>query len=172
MIALNAQILVTIQDPQNAEHCAKRDINNFTHLKKVREDGADARRAEGGLRPNLSTEKVLREIEAQREMERQSGQKRKTTEEVLANKADENGDDVIRFLNLHPTTDDVNPGQVISDGKASRSFTSTSLNRSTASTTRLATAEEIRDARWKIMRQVGVLGLWAKSEGDRLSDLR
>ena len=39
--------IITLQDPSNSEHVALRDINNFLHLKKLREDAIINREAEG-----------------------------------------------------------------------------------------------------------------------------
>jgi peptidyl-prolyl cis-trans isomerase-like protein 2 len=149
--------IVTLQDPNNPEQLAKRDINNFAHLKTVRQESSDARQSESKIRPSLSTSNVLKEIENQRQLEKESGVKRKTLEEIVSSKSSEDNTDVERFLSLDPLTLDVTPGQVNTDGRASSSLTSTSSNLWTSNATRRATAEEIREARWKIMRQVSVV---------------
>jgi peptidyl-prolyl cis-trans isomerase-like protein 2 len=146
--------ILTLQDPQNAEQMAKRDINNFSHLKTVREESSQARQGESKIRQSLSTSNVMKEIENQRLLEKESGVKRKTLEEIVSSKGSEDNSDVERFLALNPLTLDVTPGQVNTDGRASSSLTSTSSNVWTSNATRRASAEEIRDARWKIMRQV------------------
>ena len=146
--------VLTLQDPQNAEQMAKRDINNFSHLKTVREESSKTREGESKIRQSLSTSNVMKEIESQRQLEKESGVKRKTLEEIISNKSTEDNSDVERFLALQALTLDVTPGQVSTDGRASSSLTSTSSNLWTSNATRRATAEEIREARWKIMRQV------------------
>ena len=149
--------IITLQDPQNPEQLAKRDINNFTHLKTVRQECADNRESESKIRQTLSTSNVLKEIENQRQQEKESGVKRKTLEEIVSSKASEDNTDVDRFLALNPLTLDVTPGQVNTDGRASSSLTSTSSNLWTSNATRKATPEEVREARWKIMRQVSLV---------------
>jgi peptidyl-prolyl cis-trans isomerase-like protein 2 len=146
--------IITLQDPQNPEQLAKRDINNFAHLKTVRQESAESRQSESKIRQSLSTSNVLKEIERQRQVEKESGTKRKTLEEIISKKSTEDDSDAQRFLDMQPLTLDVTPGQVSTDGRASSSLTSTSTNLWTSNATRRASAEEIREARWKIMRQV------------------
>lgn len=146
--------IVTLQDPQNAEQSAKRDINNFAHLKTVRQESSESRKTESKIRQSVSTSSVMKEIENQRQLEKESGVKRKTLEEIISSTASEDNTDVEKFLALNPLTLDVTPGQVNTDGRASSSLTSTSSSLWTSNATRKATAEEIREARWKIMRKV------------------
>lgn len=146
--------IITVQDPQNAEQTAKRDISNFSHLKTVREESSESRKSESKIRQSVSTSSVMKEIESQRQIEKESGVKRKTLEEIISSAGSEDNSDVDRFLALNPLTLDVTPGQVNTDGRASSSLTSTSSNLWTSNATRKATAEEIREARWKIMRKV------------------
>lgn len=133
----------------------RRDVSTFTHLNRVREDNAEARQNEPRLRHSQASASAMQEIERIREQEKLTGVKRKSTEEILRNDGDaEDVADVRRILDLMPLTVDVNPGQVNTDGRASSSFTSTAASANTSSATRLATAEEIREARWKVMRKV------------------
>lgn len=149
--------IVTIQNPQDPEVMARRDVSNFTHLQQVREESADARNSESSLRPNARTESVLKAIAEHKESEKASGVKRKSLEEMMQQKSLEREGymgDVQRFLSLRPTISDVNPGEVITDGKASSALTSTSAERWLGNDARIASAEEIRSARYKILRQV------------------
>jgi peptidyl-prolyl cis-trans isomerase-like 2 len=147
--------IITLQDPQNAEHTARRDISNFMHLKTVRQESSDNRKSESKVRQSLSGSNVMKEIEMQRQQEKESGVKRKTLEEIVAlGSSSEDTTDVARFMALNGLTGDVTPGLVSTDGKASSSLTSTSSNVWTGNATRRATAEEVREARWKIMRKV------------------
>ncbi len=146
--------IITLQEPLNPEQMAKRDINNFIHLKQVREENLESRKTVSKLRHNPTTAGIMKEIEQNKAVERETGVKRKTLEDIVLNSAKEQNEDVARFLALEPITEDVNPGQVNTDGRASSSLTSSSSSCWTSNATRLASAEEIREARWKIMRQV------------------
>ena len=55
--------ILTLQDPQNAEHMALRDINTFVHIKKVREDAAAAKSSESKIRTNPTADLVLKELQ-------------------------------------------------------------------------------------------------------------
>jgi peptidyl-prolyl cis-trans isomerase-like protein 2 len=151
--------IVTIQDPQNPDIMAKHDISTFKHLQQVREDSTEARKSESKLRHSVASEGVMREIAKQQQEEKESGTHKRTTEEILRGQADvdEDAEDVSRFKALNPLVEDVNPGQTITDGKASISLTSTSTNSQTKATAKYATTEDIREAKWKIMRKVNGL---------------
>jgi peptidyl-prolyl cis-trans isomerase-like protein 2 len=148
--------VITLQDPQNPEIMAKRDINNFKHLEQVRSDAAEDRKSESKLRHTVASEGVMREIEKAKAAEKESGQSKRTTEDILRGITNDIPDDVRKISDLRPTTEDVNPGQVNTDGRASMSFTSTASNSHTSNATRLATPEEIREARWKILKSVSL----------------
>lgn len=152
--------IVTLQDPQNKSQMMIRDVSNFLHLKKLRDENIEARKVDSKLRHNPVSEDVMKEIGELRKVEAATGVKRNidhlmTSSSTLQSELNEKlNADVANCLALHPLIEDVNPGQVNTDGKASSSFTSSSMSRSTSNSTRLASAEEIRDAKWKIMRQV------------------
>lgn len=146
--------IITLQDPSNAEHVALRDINNFKHLKIVREETIAAKDAENKVRHNPASESVMREIEKKRKADDENGLQRKTYS-ISDTIMDTHIEDVACILALQPTTADINPGSNISEQKASRSLTSSAVEVVTTSTTRLATPEEIREARWKMMRRIG-----------------
>jgi peptidyl-prolyl cis-trans isomerase-like 2 len=146
--------IITIQDPQNPEVMARRDINSFQHLEEVRAENVENKKSESTVRHSLASQAVMQEIERSQQEEREQGIKKKTTQEILARRDLEVADDVRDFLDMHPTVEDVNPGQVSTDGRAGMSLTSTSSNNHTSNASRLATPEEIRDARWKILRKV------------------
>jgi peptidyl-prolyl cis-trans isomerase-like protein 2 len=147
--------IVTLQNPQDPAQMARRDINNFEHLKSIREQNAENRKSESKLRPNSVAESVMKEIEIRRSNEQLSGVKRKTTDEILQGLSTDFTTDVETVLELRPTIEDVNPGQVNTDGRASASLTSSATGLWTGNATRLAAADEIREAKWKIMRSLG-----------------
>lgn len=146
--------IITLQDPQNPDIMAKRDISQFKHLQQVRDVAAEARRTEQKVRHSTTSESVMREIERKRKEDAESGVVKRTTEEILQGVTHQIAEDVARFQDLRPLAEDVNPGLTLTTGKVSTSFTSTSSSRSTVNESRLATPDEIREARWKIMREM------------------
>eukprot|EP01033_Poteriospumella_lacustris_P001406 gene1406-1020_t len=146
--------IITLQDPQNPDIMAKRDISQFKHLQQVRDDAAEARRTEQKVRHSTTSESVMREIERKQKEDAESGVVKRTTEEILQGVTHQIAEDVARFQELRPLAEDVNPGLTLTTGKVSTSFTSTSSSRSTVNESRLATPDEIREARWKIMREM------------------
>lgn len=146
--------IVTIQDPQNLEKMASRDISSFVHLQQVRRDAVEARKTESKLRHTTATEGVMKEIDMARAAQKESGVKRKTTEEILRGSGGKQAVDVQRILSLFPTCEDVTPGMVTTDGRAGASLTSSVASAWTSNENRPATADEVRRARWKIMRKL------------------
>lgn len=164
--------IITLQDPTNLEHMAKRDINNFVHLKKIRDDhnkNTDSASSSSSsstmsenvvvnnkVRLNPMSQQIMKEIELNKKNENEENQGKKRLLEQISRK-EEYIDDVINFLKLNPLTNAVNPGQVSTTGKASSSFTSSSMGHDTSSDTRLATPHELREARWRKMREVSMM---------------
>jgi peptidyl-prolyl cis-trans isomerase-like protein 2 len=146
--------IITLQDPQNPEVMARRDISQFTHLQQVRDDAAESRRGEQKVRHSVTSEAVMQEIERRRQTAAESGVPQRTTEDILRGVTTVFAEDVARFQALNPLAEDVNPGLALTTGKVSSSFTSTSSSRSTVNERRLAAPNEIREARWKIMREL------------------
>lgn len=146
--------IITIQNVQDAEVMSRRDVSNFVHLSEVRSSNLEARKSDNKLRHNPTSESIMKEIEKTREKERELGIKPTTIEEISARAAVEENEDVADILIMKPLTIDVNPGQVNTDGKASSSFTSSATNLWTSNATRLASGDEIREAKWKVMRKV------------------
>ncbi len=146
--------IITIQDPQNPDIMAKRDINSFQHLEQVRAENHDLKKSESKLRHSLASQAVMDEIERVQNSESEGGSGRKLTSDILCRREFETAEDVSRFLAMSPSIQDVNPGQAITDGKAGMSLTSTVADSHTSNASRLASPEEIRDARWRILRKV------------------
>lgn len=159
--------IITLQDPTNLEHMAKRDINNFIHLKKIRDDNninmnsssssssgeSESLLVNSKIRSNPISQKIMKEIELNKKNDNEENQAKKRLLEQVSHD-DEFVDDVADLMKLYPLTNAVNPGQVSTTGKASSSFTSSSMSSDTSSDTRLATPNELRDARWRKMREV------------------
>ena len=132
-----------------------RDVSNFLHLKQIREDNIQARLSQSKVRLNPTAENVMKALE-----EKKVDPETKTIEDYIKDMTKDNSykEDIIELLNLQPTIDDINPGQLITDGKASSSFTSTFITQNTSNATRLATIDEIREGLYKKMRQLNKKG--------------
>jgi len=156
--------LITLQDPHNKEQMSIRDVNNFIHLKKLRDENIESRKTDTKMRHNPVAEGVMKEINQIRKTENETGVKRNvdhlmTSSSTVQMEIDAIcNEDVADVLALQPLIEDVNPGQINTDGKASSSFTSSSTSRHTSNATRRATAMEIREAKWKILRQLDKKG--------------
>ena len=64
----------------------------------------------------------------------------------------------LRVRQLGATTDEVTPGSKSTSGATSGSFTSSAMDRSTTAALRAATDDELKTARWKVLRSLGQKG--------------
>jgi peptidyl-prolyl cis-trans isomerase-like 2 len=151
--------IITLQNPNDPEHMALRDVCNFKHLQTLREDSSLTRASEGPIRHTPSSESVMREIEKKRIADEETGVKRKvfTITDVHV-PTDEEVADISEFWALKPTIADVNPGSTVMEHKVSCSLTSSSAEIATSSSLKLASPDEIREARWKAIRKLGKKG--------------
>jgi peptidyl-prolyl cis-trans isomerase-like protein 2 len=151
--------IIIIQDPSNPEISARRDINSFEHLKQVRATTSAAKAAEGTVRHNPTTSTIMDEMSKKQKQELETPTA-KSNPALLTSKtvSGENTADVDAIIALGASIDEVCPGRVVSDQRAGTSFTSTAEEVSTTCMVRRATPADIREARWKKMREVGKKG--------------
>jgi peptidyl-prolyl cis-trans isomerase-like 2 len=149
--------IITLQNPDDAAHIALRDINNFKYLQTMRDDAATADRTSAQsdrIRHNTTAERVLKEYEKNKKENLERLTAITSASAAVTSNSQDLTEDVAAILDLQPTTEDVNPGHMMLDQRTSRSLTSTSFDVHTESKMRTATADEIREARWRHMRQV------------------
>lgn len=148
--------VIVLQDPTDPTVSARRDINSFEHLKTLRSTAAASKAAEGTVRHNPTTSTIMEEINKKQKQEQQNPTA-KSNPALLSSRvaSTESTADVDDILALKATIDEVCPGRVVSDQKAGGSFTSTAQEVVTSSTVRQASIADIREARWKKMREVG-----------------
>ena len=163
--AFEKKDIVTLFNGQDVEHSRSRDISTFAHLKEVREDTQAAQAGDSRVRHNPISEKVLVELSRLRDEEEQSGVKKRALEEIFGgtvggtagfSAVEDSGEDVAELLALQPTTEQINPGSKLTSAAKSGGLTSTSFGSiETSSSTRLARPSEIREARFRKMKELG-----------------
>jgi peptidyl-prolyl cis-trans isomerase-like protein 2 len=148
--------VIVLQDPNDPEVMKRRDINYLEFLKQVRAEAAAARAAEGSVRHTPATQAVMAEVARLRKQE-EDAPSAKSNPALYSSRSTadlESTVDVDDILALHPTIEDVNPGRQVTDQRAGGSFTSTVEDVHTGNAMRLASASDIREAKWQKMRQV------------------
>lgn len=141
--------ILVLYDPSSTESMALRDINSFQHMKQIREELQQQQSKESSVRHNPTTSFIMKEIE------KKSSEKKRTLEDIIDTyRPKEYTEDVQHVLDLSPLSQDVLPGAAFTNQKASSSLTSSSVEAFTSNKSRLATADEIREAKWKIARKV------------------
>ena len=159
--------IITLLNNQDDAHAKQRDISNFAHLQQVRQGReTDAAVAAAGPRLDPTAERVLRELADKRQEEQKSGVAKRALEEIFGStvataagygqgSSDDDGEDVALVMALSPSLDEINPGMKVTDTSKSAGFTSTSFGSiATTSVARPATAAEVREARFRHMREL------------------
>eukprot|EP01035_Chromulina_nebulosa_P020873 gene20873-27058_t len=149
--------IITLQDPRDPEHMKLRDVNNFIHLNEVRDEHQNNKSIDSKIKLNSTGENIMKELENSNDI---ITSKKRKLDDIITKLHEDNSyiDDVKDILDLKPLIEDVNPGQKNTDGRASSSFTSSVITNYTSNASRLATADDIRDALYKKMRQIGKKG--------------
>ncbi|CAM9888576.1 unnamed protein product [Ectocarpus fasciculatus] len=152
--------VIKLNDPGDKEFVASRDVNNFVHLSEVREERvaelAKVAHADK-IRQTKSTELIFREIGAKRKRDAAEKAAKDEEDRKTAKEREEAGLAAGERLwkRGKVTTEDLVGGRIMTSGKTSGSFTSSALAVSTESKARLATDDEINDARWYRLRKLG-----------------
>ncbi|CBN74643.1 conserved unknown protein [Ectocarpus siliculosus] len=155
--------VIKLNDPGDKEFVASRDVNNFVHLSEVREERvaelAKVAHADK-IRQTKSTELIFREIGAKRKRDAAEKAAKDEEDRKTAKEREEAGLAAGERLwkRGKVTTEDLVGGRIMTSGKTSGSFTSSALAVSTESKARLATDDEINDARWYRLRKLGKKG--------------
>ncbi|KAL7480434.1 hypothetical protein ACHAW6_006130 [Cyclotella cf. meneghiniana] len=140
--------VIVLQDPENEIHRQLRDIQNFKHIQSMREERERLRQSSLAA----SNADVRRSLTASRIMDKIEKEKRKrqlAAEDEAAKLLKTNNGDVSAFSNSSTTknlkiyTDELFSAVNLTSGKASGSFTSTSMNITSNNSSREATEEEI-----------------------------
>lgn len=135
--------VITLFNPDNPDIIALRDINNFKHHQLLR----SSKSSSSTIRYNPTAEKILSEASKRTSL---------SLTDMIRRTAKDTSD-VDAILHLQPAVNDVIPGKLMTNQKASSSLTSSAVDAHTDATIRLATPEEIREARWRKMREVSSL---------------
>lgn len=144
--------ILTLYDVTSPECMALRDISTFVHTRQLREAQETTKGTASGVRHNPTTSHIMQEIA-----------KRGDTRETLKDIEDRHRPepylaDVKAVLALGAVTSDVDAGSTFTSQKAGASLTSSAAEVSTSGETRLASAEDVRNARWKVLRKLGKKG--------------
>ena len=155
--------VIVLQDPDDAELCRLRDINNFAHVATGSQSSAAAA-ASGDVRHSVTATRVMEKIKRKREEEAEAEEKKRR--QVLKAGAGDNGaDDGAKDDRPTKGADDAAAagygdmkiytvdllGTSMTSGRAASSLTSTAVEVASANELREATAEEILDSRFRMM---------------------
>lgn len=146
--------IITLQNPSDPDLMARRDIGSFVHLQQIRDENKVARQSDSKVRQNPVMENVMKELELKKITDKELEKNAMLQTSSSSSRYEGDADDVKDLLSLNPTTEDVNLGRQLTSGKMGSSLTSSSTECWTSNTVRMANIEELREARWKKMRQV------------------
>ncbi|CAK4659085.1 hypothetical protein LEN26_005537 [Aphanomyces euteiches] len=139
--------IIILQDPANL---AAREIDNFEHFRRAKENEQKQAQSDEHktIRVTAATSRIFQEMEATK------AAKRKREEEIKSKQAQQTEQEKIIASVSHSNTaaEETSSGKLqyskFTDGKMSRSFTSTMLDPSTRSQAAIASEDEVLETRW------------------------
>ncbi|CAK4078455.1 unnamed protein product [Aphanomyces euteiches] len=139
--------IIILQDPANL---AAREIDNFEHFRRAKENEQKQAQSDEHktIRVTAATSRIFQEMEAAK------AAKRKRVEEIKSKQAQQTEQEKIIASVSHSNTaaEETSSGKLqyskFTDGKMSRSFTSTMLDPSTRSQQAIASEDEVLETRW------------------------
>ena len=161
--------VIVLQDPDDAELCRLRDINNFAHIASPGGGGGASSSGEaassGDVRHSVTATRIMEKIKRKREEEAEAEEKKKrqilkaggdNTAEVDGKKGGDGAaaaaaDAGYGDMKIY-TTDLL--GTSMTSGKAASSLTSTAAEIANVNELREATAEEILVSRFRMMKRL------------------
>mmetsp|Transcript_13207 Transcript_13207/g.17625 ORF Transcript_13207/g.17625 Transcript_13207/m.17625 type:complete len:532 (+) Transcript_13207:63-1658(+) len=149
--------IVKLYDPEDIDLCTRRDLSNFYFLEEQRRLFASNNQERTQIKHSASSLRILEEARKVSEQKKQmhiekTNAKTKKQDESQHFQNSLHTATFFRIKALKPTTMDVRESSQQTGGKTSGSLTSTSLAVSTSSQLRLATDNEIQEARWRFLR--------------------
>ena len=152
--------IITLQDPDDPAHMALRDISNFKHLQTMRDEAAAARASSSSsshVRHNPTSDRVMQALKKSQEEKRVADAAAAVLAAARASEQVDPTADVANILALSPTCEDIIPGNISTDQRAGGSLMCSSAGVHTKNFMRLATPDEIREARWRHLRKVHLI---------------
>ena len=155
--------VISLHDPDDKDLVRRRDLANFWHLQEERKRRDAELGTKGSFKQTDAQKEVLAEARKNvQEREAQRLAKEKARQEALnaPDRPENKGltEAYLRVRQLGATTDEVTPGSKLTSGATSGSFTSSAMDRSTTAALRAASDDELKTARWKVLRSLGQKG--------------
>ena len=158
--------VVVLHDPEDAELCGRRDLSNFQHLKDERSkrEAALKRSAPGD---HIQTSDGAKAVLAEAKKNVKLADEKRAADERARAEADADPDKpenkgltaaFLRCRTLGATTNEVLKGNLLTSGATSGSLTSSAIDVNTSAALRPATEDELKTARWKVLRGLGKKG--------------
>ncbi|KAK1743397.1 RING-type E3 ubiquitin-protein ligase PPIL2 [Skeletonema marinoi] len=153
--------VIVLQDPNDERHCKLRDIQNFSHIHTQRDAAAAAAVINNNNNTTGDSGNVRHSVTASRIMDKLSREKRKrekAAEEASKKLLKTNDTDTAATSSSKKQqfiyTDELSTSINLTSGKASGSFTSTSMDVASENSSRLATEDEIITSQCEQMKRL------------------
>ena len=165
--------VIILQDIENAEHCRLRDIQNFSHIRNLREENNSRQQqnqqsggggVSGGdnVRYIVTATRIMEKLDKEkrkreRAAEEQARKLMKSPSSMDGN--DDDNDDTGKEGKISIYTDELLTSIHQTSGKASGSLTSTTMDITRENDARLATQDEIIDSQCEQLRKLKKKGM-------------
>jgi peptidyl-prolyl cis-trans isomerase-like protein 2 len=159
--------VITLQDIENAEHCQLRDIQNFSHIREMREENVRQQQynqqSGDNVRYSVTATRIMEKLEKEkrkRERVAEDEAKKLMKSTLESNDDDDNNNnnpDKEKTINIY--TDELLTSIHQTSGKASGSLTSTTMDITRENSARLATQDEIINSQCEQLRNLKKKGM-------------
>ena len=152
--------VIVLQDPEDKDLIRLRDIQNFKHIQNMREEKDNARKPEDDVKRSLTAERIMEKL--QKEKKKRDKAAEEETAKLLKSKHGESVSESSNSStpnNIKIYTDELLIAVNQTSGKASGSFTSTSMNVTSKNAAREATQDEIIGSQCEQLKRLKQKGL-------------
>eukprot|EP00584_Thalassiosira_punctigera_P004460 CAMPEP_0172538688 /NCGR_PEP_ID=MMETSP1067-20121228/10030_1 /TAXON_ID=265564 ORGANISM="Thalassiosira punctigera, Strain Tpunct2005C2" /NCGR_SAMPLE_ID=MMETSP1067 /ASSEMBLY_ACC=CAM_ASM_000444 /LENGTH=483 /DNA_ID=CAMNT_0013324235 /DNA_START=273 /DNA_END=1721 /DNA_ORIENTATION=+ len=135
--------VITLQDPDNKAHCKLRDIQNFSHMRSLREENSRQQSAAGSsnVKHSVTASRIMEKLEREKRKRERAAEDQAKRVLKTDNDAGITSSKAKEQVSIY--TDELLLSMNLTSGKASGSLTSTTMNITRENKARLATQEEI-----------------------------
>ena len=143
-LKFNKEDVIVLQDPNDERHCKLRDIQNFSHIRSQRDsinNNNNITGDSGNVRHSVTASRIMDKLSKEKR-KREKAAEEESKKLFKSNDHDTTASSVSKKQQLI-YTDELITSLNLTSGKASMSFTSTSMNVASENSARLATEDEI-----------------------------
>ena len=153
--------VIILQDVENAEHCQLRDIQNFSHIREMREENVirqqQSQQSGDNVRYSVTATRIMEKLDKEKRKRERAAEDQ--AKKLMKSSDNNDKDDASSEKPINIYTDELLTSFHQTSGKASGSLTSTTMDITRENNARLATQDEIIDSQCEQLRNLKKKGM-------------